>query len=454
MGPRRNRRLRAGGLTVVGLLALVAAACGGRGDSGTPLGLYDSTAVAQSTDQTPAVVAEPASGAPDPIPRAPFLDPSATVTPAGDPIIRSEFRPRIDASFTLWGTNWKIRLIDVNELVSGGVPRDGIESIDAPKFQSLAEVAALYGDETPVIRVEIDGDARAYPLQILSWHEVVNDVVGGVPVVVTFCPLCNSALAYERRVEGEVFEFGVSGALRNSDLVMYDRTTESLWQQIGGKALVGDMVGAVLTPRNAQILSFAQFRASHPDGVVLSQDTGTSRERDYSISAYRGYDSALDEAAFDVAHAEDRRLAPFERVVALRLADEAVAYPFSALSELRVINDRRAGLPVVVFWTPGTVSALDEREILDSRDVGSSGVFRAERAGLSLTFRPDPDDPKLFRDQETDSTWNIVGEAVDGPLIGTQLEPLIHANHFWFAWVAFEPETIIVTSEAVVNGES
>ena len=139
--------------------------------------------------------------------------------------------------------------------------------------------------------------------------------------------------------------------------------------------------------------------------------------------------------------------------MALQLAEEAVAYPFSALSEVRVINDRRAGLPVVVFWTPGTVSVLDQREILNSRDVGSSGVFRAERAGLSLTFRPDPDDPALFRDQETDSTWNIVGKAVDGPLIGTQLEPLIHANHFWFAWVAFEPETIIVVSDGVVSGE-
>ena len=255
-------------------------------------------------------------------------------------------------------------------------------------------------------------------------------------------------------VQGEVFEFGVSGALRNSDLIMYDRTmspTTALPPICCHKLSV--VVGAVLIPRNARILSFAQFRASHPDGVVLSQDTGTSRERDYSISAYRGYDSAFGEAAFDVANAEDRRLPPFERVVALRLADEALAYPFSALSELRVINDRRAGRPLVVFWTPGTVSALDEREILDSRDVGSSGVFRAERAGLSLTFSPDPDDPDLFRDQETESTWNIVGEAVGGPLIGTQLEPLIHANHFWFAWVAFEPETISVTSEAIVTDE-
>ena len=417
MVPCRNRRLHAGGLAVVGL-ALVAVACGGRSDPGPPLGLYDPTPAAQSTDQTPTVGAEPALGTADPIPRAPFLHPSATVTPAGEPIIRSEFRPRIDASFTLWGTNWKIRLIDVNELISGGT-RDGIESIDAPKFQSLAEVAGLYGDETPVIRVEIDGDARAYPLQILSWHEVVNDVVGGVPLVVTFCPLCNSALAYERVVQGEVFEFGVSGALRNSDLIMYDRRTESLWQQIGGKAVVGDMVGAVLIPRNAQILSFAQFRASYPDGVVLSRDTGTRRERDYSISAYRGYDSVFAEAAFDVANAEDRRLPPFERVVALQLADEAVAYPFGALSELGVINDRRAGRPLVVFWTPGTVSVLDEREILDSRDVGSSGVFLAERAGLSLTFRPDGDEPALFRDQETNSTWNVVGKAVGGPLIGT-----------------------------------
>ena len=280
MGPRRNRRLRAVGLAVVGL-ALVAVACGGRGDSGTPLGLYDPTAAAQSTDQTPTVGAEPASDAADPIPSAPFLDPSATVTPAGEPIIRSEFRPRIDASFTLWGTNWKIRLIDVNELVSGGIPRDGVQSIDAPKFQSLAEVAGLYGDETPVIRVEIDGDARAYPLQILAWHEVVNDVVGwGCRWWSRSARFATRRWRYERVVQGEVFEFGVSGALRNSDLIMYDRTmspTTALPPICCHKLSV--VVGAVLIPRNARILSFAQFRASHPDGVVLSQDTGTSRER-------------------------------------------------------------------------------------------------------------------------------------------------------------------------------
>ena len=305
---------------------------------------------------------------------------------------------------------------------------------------------SLYSDAAPVIVVEIAGDARAYPLQIMAWHEVANDVVGGVPLVVTFCPLCNSAIAYERTIEGQIFEFGVSGALRNSDLVMYDRATESLWQQIGGDAIVGDMVGAVLSPLSAPVMAFAQFVEAYPEGLVLSQETGTTRPRNYSLSAYRGYDGSSD-PAFDVANAEDRRLDAFERVVALQIGYFALAYPFSELERVRVINDWRDERALVVFWTPGTVSVLDARQIADSNDVGSTGVFLAQHEGMRLHFAPHPNEEGLFIDRETGSTWTLVGHAVSGPLAGGRLEPLIHANHFWFAWIAFQPATLIVRND-------
>ena len=137
-----------------------------------------------------------------------------------------------------WQTNWERRLISTDELLSGGPPRDGIPSIDDPQFVTATEAEEwIFGNE-PVIAVEINGEARAYPLQILTWHEIVNDTLGDVPIIITFCPLCNSAIVFERTLDGESVEFGTSGLLRNSDLVMYDRQTETLWQQFTGEALI------------------------------------------------------------------------------------------------------------------------------------------------------------------------------------------------------------------------
>jgi hypothetical protein len=133
-----------------------------------------------------------------------------------------------------WNTNWHRHTVDYAEIISGGPPRDGIPSIDAPLFSTPADAAEWLAGNEPVIAVALAGVARAYPLQILTWHEIVNDTLGGVPVLVTFCPLCNSALVFDRRLDGEVYEFGTSGLLRHSDLIMYDRTSESLWQQLTG----------------------------------------------------------------------------------------------------------------------------------------------------------------------------------------------------------------------------
>ena len=352
-----------------------------------------------------------------------------------------EFRLR-DLTFD-WNTNWKLRTIDYSEILSGGPPRDGIPSIDDPQFISIAEAEEWLADVEPVIALEINGDARAYPIQVITWHEIVNDTVGGEPVVVTFCPLCNSAIVFERRIDGEEVEFGVSGLLRNSDLIMYDRTDESLWQQFTGEGIVGNHSGKQLTFLPSGLVSFADFKSAFPDGVILSRETGFNRR--YGENPYAGYDtydnplSAEGNLALFRGEA-DARLEPAERVVTVAINGVDVAYPLSILSEVSVIADTQGGQDVVVFHTGGTASALGARVIAEAEDVGATGVFDPNVDGQKLTFTSDGDN---FVDAETGSTWNILGQAIDGTFAGQQLSPIVHANHFWFSWAAFKPDTII-----------
>ncbi len=336
-----------------------------------------------------------------------------------------------------WNTNWNKHTVEYDELLSGGPPRDGIPSIDDPQFIGPAEAGEWLADIEPVIALEINGEARAYPLQVMTWHEITNDTVGGVPVAVTFCPLCNSAITFDRRFNGDVFEFGTSGLLRKSDLVMYDRTTETLWQQFTGEGIIGDLAGEQLDFVPSSLISFADFKAAYPEGEVLSRDTGFSRR--YGENPYMGYD-AIGNSPFLYSGPTDGRLPAMERVVTVPLANADVAYPLSILSEVGVINDTQAGQDMVVFHTPGTSSALGAKSIAAAEDVGATGIFNPNVNGQKLTFKKNGDQ---IIDEKTGSTWNVVGQATDGPLAGTQLESVVHADHFWFSWAAFKPDTII-----------
>ncbi|MFQ5419948.1 MAG: DUF3179 domain-containing protein [Anaerolineae bacterium] len=344
---------------------------------------------------------------------------------------------RLKALTSRWDTNWELRTISTEEILSGGPPRDGIPSIDKPEFISFAEAADWLADVEPVISLEINGDARAYPLQILTWHEIVNDTVGGVPVAVTFCPLCNSAITFDRQVGDEVLEFGTSGLLRNSDLIMYDRTTESLWQQFTGDAIIGDMVGTRLTFLPSSLISYADFRTAFPDGQVLSRNTGFARR--YGENPYVGYDD-INNNPFLYTGIPDDQLPAMARVVTISFDDLDVAYPLDILIEAGIINDSPGGHDLVVFHTGGTTSALGARVIADAEDIGATGVFDPNLDGQKLTFVKQGD---AIVDEQTNSMWNILGQATDGPLAGKALTPIIHADHFWFSWAAFRPDTII-----------
>jgi hypothetical protein len=333
--------------------------------------------------------------------------------------------------------------VPLEELKSGGPPKDGIPALDHPRFTSVTEADTWLSDRDPVVLLGEADEAKAYPLQILLWHEIVNDVVAGRPVAVTFCPLCNTALAFERRLDGVVLDFGTTGRLRHSDLVMYDRQTESWWQQATGEGIVGTHAGRRLEFVSAPLVSWETFRAAHPSGHVLSRRTGY--DRPYGENPYTRYDDPAGSPikAFFRGRRDDRFPA-MARVVAVSLGGEDVAYAFTVLRERPAINDEVGDVPIAVFWKPGTASALDHRRISEGRDVGSTGVFDRRLDGRLLSF--DPLGDGRFRDRVTSSEFDVLGRAVTGPLRGTRLRPVPHGNHFWFAWGAFKPSTRVVAS--------
>jgi len=334
-------------------------------------------------------------------------------------------------------TNRGKSLVPLDDIVSGGPPPDGIPAIDRPAFISPRTAAEWLKPHEPVLALEIDGDARAYPLQILMWHEIVNDVVGGVAVAVTYCPLCNSALVFERVANGATLDFGTSGMLYKSDLVMYDRRTHSLWSQMDGRAIVGDLAGVRLTPRPANTTAFEDWRSAHPTGKVLSRETG--HERRYGLNPYHSYDEPL-RASILFSGRPDARRPPKERVVGIAIGNARRAYPWPLLEQRRVVHDTLGSERFVIFWAPGTLSALDAAQIARSRAVGATAVYRARLDDRALTFEAGPNG---VRDRETGSRWNFFGTATAGPLTGRRLAPIQHVDAFWFAWAAFNPATTI-----------
>ncbi|MDT8409538.1 MAG: DUF3179 domain-containing protein [Wenzhouxiangellaceae bacterium] len=326
--------------------------------------------------------------------------------------------------------------VDFDEIQSGGPPRDGIPAIDNPRFIKASRADWLHPDE-PVIVVTVGEESRAYPLQILIWHEIVNDEIGGKPLAVTFCPLCNAALVFERELDGDVLDFGTTGRLRKSDLIMYDRQTETWWQQFTGEGLIGRHTGRTLTEYPASIVRFGDFSEANPEGDVLSRRTGHNRP--YGDNPYRGYDR-IDQSPFMFDGRTDPRLPPMERILAIRVGDESRLYPFGEFREAHVVNEQVSNLPVVVFSSGEAFSTLDRGTINQSRRVPSPNAFDRRIDGQTLTF--ELRDGKVY-DAETQSSWNALGQADSGPLAGKRLNPVQGGVHFAFAWLAFRPDSTI-----------
>jgi hypothetical protein len=287
-------------------------------------------------------------------------DALAAVPASADPVHRwIEAWPRTDFARSA---------VPLAEIRSGGPERDGIPSIDAPRFVAVTD--ADVPDVEPVVSVVVAGDARAYPLRILIWHQIVNDLVGGLPVAVTYCPLCNAAIVFDRRVDGRTVSFGSTGLVRHSDLVMYDRQTESWWQQYEGQGIVGAMAGVRLLAVPARLEAMGRFAERFPQGRVLVPPDETSRP--YGRNPYTGYDSMPTPYNYDGPLPED--IAPLARVVSVGTRAWSLAL-IRARGTVEVDD-------LLIEWTPGQSSALDAKHIADGRDVGNVVVRRRQGGGF------------------------------------------------------------------------
>lgn len=334
-------------------------------------------------------------------------------------------------------------LVDPAEIISGGPPPDGIPPLEAPEFLDVASALDLLADAEPVVVLEIDGDARAYPVQVMIWHEIVNDTVGGVPVSITYCPLCNSAVSYRREIRGVETTFGTSGRLFSSALVMYDRATETLWTHFDGKAVVGLLAGEQLEAIPSPLMSWADYRDAYPTGLVLDPGA-TGFVRDYGRNPYFGYDDDTT-APFLFTGSVDDRAAAKQRVVGVTIGDESAAFTLQAISgDVAAASQiALADIDLIILWKAGQSTALEEERVDTGRDVGTVGVFLPVVEGQTLTFSAADG---AFLDAETRSTWNVAGEAINGELAGARLERVPHLDTFWFAWATYQPGTVLVDS--------
>ena len=262
-------------------------------------------------------------------------------------------------------TNFSRSAVAFDEIMSGGPPKDGIPALNDVSFIPAAQENRVE-DREPVITLDMDGETpRAYPVRYLMWHEVVNDTVGGVPVAVTYCPLCNSGMVFDRRVDGRVLAFGVTGKLRKSNLVMYDHETQSWWQQAIGEAIVGRYTGTELQQLPAWMESWAEFKARNPQGMVMDEPDW---RRQYGRNPYVSYDSSRRPFLYN-GEMPPHGINPLARVV--RVGDRA--WPFERLRRAGSVNE--AG--VRISWNSGQASALDDTRIGRGRDVGTVRVRNA-----------------------------------------------------------------------------
>ncbi len=314
-------------------------------------------------------------------------------------------------------TNGLKHLIPLDKIRGGGPPKDGIPSIDDPKFATLTESNFMSNSDI-VIGLEINGEAKAYPLFILVWHEIVNDNVGGTPVAVTYCPLCFTNQVFERILDGQAVEFGTSGKLYNSNLVMYDRLTDSYWSQALGQAITGELTGQELKIIPFDVISWGDWSALHPETLVLTTETGHTRA--YAVDPYGDY--YTDPQIIFPVENEDDRMHPKEIILGFHEDNIFKAYKQTDVESKIIINDKVNQTPIVLF----------------SQYTGNSRAFDRTVNGEVLEF--EFSDNKIM-DIQSGSTWNYDGEAISGDMQGIQLNRLPFNPGFWFEWVAFHPNT-------------
>jgi hypothetical protein len=312
-------------------------------------------------------------------------------------------------------------IVPPEQIVSGGPPADGIPSIDEPKFVQVQRAEEFLENSDLIVGLNINGDIRAYPLQILVWHEIVNDKIGGIPVAVTYCPLCFTNQVFNRTMnDGQILEFGTSGKLYNSNLVMYDRTTKSLWSQAMAQGIVGKLAGVKLERIPFDVAYWKEWKQLYPDSKVLYTDTGSARP--YGADPYGDYYTNGD-LLFPISNRDDR-LGLKEIVIGLENKGQYKAFKLQEVEDKKVINDQLNGKAIVLF----------------SLHPFMARVYDPVVDGQILEFNYTIKD-KGFVDKQTRSIWNFEGEAISGHMKGKQLTRIPFDEGFWFEWVAFHPKT-------------
>lgn len=314
-------------------------------------------------------------------------------------------------------------LVPLEKIVSGGPPKDGIPSIDNPRFVRSGD-ATFMQDGDIVVGLRQNGITKAYPLKILVWHEIVNDGIGGRPIAVTYCPLCFTNLVFERVVDGQLVEFGTSGKLYNSNLVMYDRLSDSYWSQAMARGIAGQYSGYDLKKLPFDLAYWKEWKELYPDTLVLSTDTGSARP--YGTDPYGNYYTSP-HIYFPLEHRDDR-LGPKELILGLEHGGDYKAYRLDDIVSKQVVND----------------SIGDKDVLLLSLHPFMARAFDRTVNGQQLEFYME--DNKIW-DIETGSGWNFEGVAISGPLEGKQLTRLVLEPSFWFSWAAFHPTTEIYSAK-------
>lgn len=314
-----------------------------------------------------------------------------------------------------------------SNVISGGPGRGGIPAINRPEFL-FAERATFLQDDDLVFGLVRDGEARAYPQLVLVWHEIVNDVFGE-PLAVTYCPLTGSVVAFRGTApDGRPLTFNTTGKLVNSNLLMFDRETDSEWPQLLARAISGPQKGAALAEIPLVWSTWERWRAAHPDTRVLSPNTGFARS--YGSDPYGsymplgGYYHPTTPPLFPVMGRRSRRFDHKEVVVGVKAGEARVAVKKLTVERQGVLPFEAGRMPLVAFWDEGVATAR---------------VFESRASGRRLRFRRGN-----LRDATSGSTWSPAGEAEKGPLAGQRLRPAVFLDVMWFAWFAFFPQTEVI----------
>ena len=418
-------------------------ACGGGGNGDSPVSPSPTPPVVDNGDSQIDLPGSPDDAALNPpvvdIP-APDVNPppvddidTGTVEPPPPMAEGVQLPPVFAAGDPLSGSGLTLDRFPMNQIISGGVPKDAIPALTNPSFVHASDISYLAADDL-VLGVVINGEARAYPHNIGWWHEIVNDVVGGTPICVTLCPLTGTGLVFDTADDnGDAFELGVSGLLLNNNLIMYDRRDNTLYPQIFSTAVDGPRQGETLSLLPVVETNWNTWVRLHPDTRVVAGGTySVDRYSRYPYGNYRTDDFFL---LFGLNPRQSANPNPFatthgakDMVLGVRLDGEARAYPFDNMGRQAVINDDLGGVDIVVVWDRDSNIALPFARAVD----GQSLTFDLEEHGAW---------PLGLRDRETGTLWNVEGVALEGPLRGQRLTQVPAHNSFWFAWVTFWQNT-------------